>query len=257
MGKVFKYILVLSILVLLSACKSSKTIAEGEANFDLNTRQLVKAHKKATPNFRTFQSRVKINYKNGSDEQSHTVTLRIEKDKTIWLNATLNLVRAIITPERVSFYNKLDDTYFDGDFRYLSNLLGTELDFNKLQNLLIGNAIYDINSTDYLLSQHENSYLLQPEKQQSLFEIFFLINPSHFKMDSQQVAQTLESRMMEADYLSYQKVEKQLFPERMKVIALEQSSETIILLEYKSISLNENLRFPYKIPSGFDEIELK
>ena len=31
----------------------------------------------------------------------------------------------------------------------------------------------------------------------------------------------------------------------------------IIDLEYKSVSLNEELRFPYKIPSGYDEIVLK
>ena len=117
-------------------------------------------------------------------------------------------------------------------------------------------GVYQLNNTDYALSRHENSYLLQPKAQQQLFEIFFLINPSHFKLDSQQVAQPQEMRMMEVDYLAYQDIEKQIFPERLKVIALEQSSETIINLEFKGISLNEQLRFPYKIPSGFKEIEL-
>ena len=250
------YILIVGLVFLLSGCKSTKTISSGEADFSLNSRQVIKAHQKKTPDFITLQSRLKIDYKNGEDQQSHTVTLRMEKDKTIWLSATLNLVRAIITPERVSFYNKLDNTYFDGDFRYLSNLLGTELDFSKIQSILLGESVYQLNNTDYALSRHENSYLLQPKAQQQLFEIFFLINPSHFKLDSQQVAQPQEMRMMEVDYLAYQDIEKQIFPERLKVIALEQSSETIINLEFKGISLNEQLRFPYKIPSGFKEIEL-
>jgi hypothetical protein len=30
----------------------------------------------------------------------------------------------------------------------------------------------------------------------------------------------------------------------------------IFELEMKNVSLNENLRFPFKIPSGFKEIEL-
>lgn len=243
------------LIFLLSGCKSTKSVTSGEADYSLNTKQVIKAHQKKTPNFKTLQSRLKIDYKNGDDKQSHTVTLRMEKDKTIWLSATLNLVRAIITPERVSFYNKLDNTYFDGDFSYLSNLLGTELDFQKVQSILLGESVYKLNNSDYALSRHENSYLLQPKAQQQLFEIFFLINPSHFKLDSQQVAQPKEMRMMEVDYLTYQDIQKQIFPERLKVIALEQSSETIINLEFKGISLNEQLRFPYKIPSGFKEIQ--
>ena len=40
------------------------------------------------------------------------------------------------TMESLPFiYNKLDNTYFDGDYGYLSDMLGTELDFKKLQNL--------------------------------------------------------------------------------------------------------------------------
>lgn len=254
MKKWFLYSFFLVILIV--GCKSSNTISSGNADFNLNAKQVIKAHQKKTPDFKTLHSRLKIDYKNGDDQQSHTVTLRMEKDKTIWLSATLNLVRAIITPERVSFYNKLDNTYFDGDFSYLSNLLGTELDFQKVQSILLGESVYRLNNADYLLSRHENSYLLQPKAQQELFEIFFLINPSHFKLDSQQVAQPKSMRMMEVDYIAYQDVEKQILPERLKVIALEQSSETIINLEFKGISLNEQLRFPFKIPSGFKQIEL-
>lgn len=43
----------------------------------------------------------------------------------------------------------------------------------------------------------------------------------------------------------------------MKIIALEGDQETIIEMAFKSVSLNEDLRYPFKIPSGFDEIILK
>lgn len=251
-----KYIFLLLFVVSLVGCKSTKTLTSGNSDFSLNKKQVIREHFKRTPDFKTLQCKIKIDYKNGDDEQSYSATLRIEKDKTIWISATLNLVRVLITPERVSFYNKLDNTYFDGDFSYLSDLLGTEIDFQKAQSILLGETVYAINQEDYVLSTHENSYLLQPKEQKELFEIFFLINPAHFRLDSQQVAQNLEHRMMEVDYLSYQVVGKQVFPEKLKVLALEKSNETIIGLEFKSINLNEELRFPYNIPSGFKKIEL-
>ena len=73
----------------------------------------------------------------------------MEQDKTIWINAFLNMVRVKITPEYVRFYNKLDNTYFDGDYTLISNFLGTELGFDNLQNLLLGEAVFDINPKEF------------------------------------------------------------------------------------------------------------
>ncbi|NND11135.1 MAG: DUF4292 domain-containing protein, partial [Flavobacteriaceae bacterium] len=98
---------------------------------------------------------------------------------------------------------------------------------------------------------------IQPEEQLSLFEIFFLLNPGHFKMDSQQITQMQENRMLQVDYLKYQEVSKQKIPEQVKIFALDAGDETIIDMEYRSVSLNEELRFPFRIPSGYDEIIIK
>lgn len=167
------------------------------------------------------------------------------------------MVRAKITPTTVGFYNKLDQTYFDGDYRLISDLLGTELDFIKVQNLLLGEAIFELRDQSYDAGVHETSYLLQPKEQSALFEIFLLLNPGHFKMDSQQLAQPEKRRMLQIDYKNYQEVEKQILPQNIKIIALEEESETIITMDFKSISLNNELRFPFRIPSGFEEIIIR
>ena len=90
-----------------------------------------------------------------------------------------------------------------------------------------------------------------------VIELFYIINPSHFKIDSQQLSQASEARFLEIDYLNYQEVNKQSLPENMKIIVLEGDEETIIEMAFKSVNLNEDLRYPFKIPSGFDEIILK
>ena len=87
--------------------------------------------------------------------------------------------------------------------------------------------------------------------------MFFLLNPSHFKMDSQQFAQPTDNRMLQIDYKGYQEIEKQVLPQNIRVIALEQREETIIDMEFRSVALNNDLRFPFRIPSGFDEIVIK
>ncbi|WP_396602661.1 DUF4292 domain-containing protein [Algibacter sp. R77976] len=242
--------------ILLFNCKSTKVVSSGNANFNLSTKQLIKENAKQVANFKTLQSKLKITYTQKGKSQSYSVNYRTKKDEAIWINATFSIVRALITPEKVSFYNKLDKTYFDGDYQYLSDLLGTELDFDKVQNLLLGETLYDLNASDYKASADDETYIVQPKNQRDLFEIFFLLNPSNYKVKSQQISQPKEFRHLQIDYLKYQDVETQIIPELIKVIAVEASDEMTVELEMKNVSLNEELRFPFKIPSGFKEIEL-
>ncbi len=243
-------------MLLIFNCKSSKTVTGGQADYGLSTRQLIKENAKQTPDFKTLQSKLKITYNQKGNSQTHSVSFRAKKDEMLWISATFSIIRALVTPEKVSFYNKLDNTYFEGDFSYLSDLLGTELDFQKLQNLLLGEVLYNLNEEPYKATVLDSSYVLQPKKQRELFEIFFILDPSTFKVKSQQISQPKEQRHLQIDYLAHQEVEKQTIPERIRVIAVEANEEVTIDLEFKNVSLNEDLRFPFKIPSGFDKIEL-
>jgi len=132
-----------------------------------------------------------------------------------------------------------------------------DLDFMKVQNILLGQAIFDLKDEPHTVSVNENSYALQPKDQSALFELFYLINPSHFKMDSLQLFQQLKKRILQVDYKSYQEVKKQILPKDIRIIAVEDSDEVAITMEFKSLTLNEDVRFPFRIPAGYKEIVIK
>ncbi|MEM9680107.1 MAG: DUF4292 domain-containing protein [Bacteroidota bacterium] len=247
-----------SVLVMVVSCKSSKSIiASGEASNKLSAKQVIKEHQKKDVDFKTLQAKVRIDITQNQKEQGSTFNLRIEKDKVIWLSAKLGLARMMITPENVRFYSKLDNEYFDGDYKLLSDFVGVDLDFYKVQNLLLGQAIYDLKEKVHTVDVNENSYALQPKDQSAILELFYLINPSHFKLDSLQLYQQLQRRMLQVDYASYQEVDREVLPKNMRIIAVEDTEEVSIAMEFKSITLNQDLRFPFKIPSGYDEIIIK
>ena len=244
--------------VLFASCKSSKAIiASGTASEKLSAKQVVKQHQKENAEFNTLQAKVKIDITEKEKQQGLTFNLRIQKDKVIWLSAPLGLARMKITPEKVQFYNKTDNTYFDGSYQLLSDVVGVELDFLKVQNILLGQAIYNLKGESFVVSINENSYALAPDTQDVLLELFYLVNPSHFKMDSMQLYQKLKKRFLQIDYKSYQDINNQVLPKTINVIAVEDMEEIAIDLDIKSVSLNGELRFPFKIPSGYKEIEIK
>ena len=254
----YKYVFLILIVSSLIGCRSAKSLTfVGTIKENISAKQIIRDNQKQAADFQTFQAKVKIDYTQGDKSNGVSVNLRIEKDKAIWLSAPLGIARALITPNKVSYYNKLENEYFDGDYSLLSELLGIELDFNKVQNILLGETLFNLSNGTYLASNNEVSYVLQPENQQEVFEIFYLFNPGHFKLDSQQLSQAKEKRFLQVDYKVYQMVGKEIIPEIVTIVAIEDNSEMKIDLEYKSVSLNEEIRFPFEIPSGYKEIQLK
>ena len=254
----FKYVFLILLVSMSFSCKSTKSLTEtGSIKENMTAKQIIKENQKQEADFKTLQAKVKIDFTNGKTENGVSVNLRIEKDKVIWLSAPLAVARVMITPEKVRYYNKLENEYFDGDYSLLSELLGIDLDFNKVQNLLLGETIFDLKNDGYLVSNNEASYILQPEDKNPLFEIFYLFNPGHFKLDSQQLSQPLTQRFLQIDYKSYQLVHREIFPEVINIVALEATDEVKIDLQFKSMTINEEVRFPFEIPSGYKEIQLK
>lgn len=243
--------------MLLSGCASNKVISLGNADKKMSAKSIVKNHYSNELDFKTMRGRIRVDYNDGSYSQDFGLSFRMEKDKAIWMSATLSVVKVLITPNRVSFYNKLDNTYFDGDFSFISNLLGAELNFEKVQNLLLGQAIFNLKDESFTAGITENSYELKPAKDFSLFKRLFLVEPKNFKMALQQISQPEENRLLNVDYKTYQKVGNKVIPDKILVTALENDKTVKIEIEYRNVEFDQKVSFPYSIPRGYKEIALK
>ncbi|MDB9755974.1 DUF4292 domain-containing protein, partial [Winogradskyella sp.] len=62
---------------------------------------------------------------------------------------------------------------------------------------------------------------------------------------------------LQIDYASYQEVNKQVIPKDIRIVAVEDSEEVAVTMGFKSVALNDELRFPFKMPSGYKEIIIK
>ncbi|WP_300433638.1 DUF4292 domain-containing protein [Christiangramia sp.] len=220
---------------------------------------VIKKHYTSETEFKTASGKLRAVYQD--DEKTHSVNLsfRLEKDKAIWMSASIlgfPVAKAYITPTSVSYYEKVTQTFFDGDFRLVSDFLGTPLDFQKLQNLLIGQAIYDLREEEYDFIQSPRGFQFVQDED-AMMKKMFLLNPSNFKAEAQQLIQDNENRGLTVTYSEYQEVDGLIFPENIKIIANEGGSSTNIELTYRSISFNEEVSFPFDIPSGYEEISLK
>ena len=238
-------------------CSTKRSIATGAVDNTISAKNIIKNHYKNQLDFKTIRGRIRVDYNDGNSTKGFTMSFRMEKDNTIWMSAPLSMAKTLITPDRASFYSKLDNTYFDGDFSYLTELLGVELNFEKVQNLLLGQAIFDLESEPYNAIATKDAYQLKPVKDAMPLKKLFHVEPTHFKMALQQLSQPEAKRILRVNYKSYQQVAGNIFPDEIVITAEDGPHQTTIALEYKNIEFNQNVSFPYRIPKGYKEITVK
>jgi hypothetical protein len=255
----FKLSILIVISLLITSCGGGKmAMGSDTANLSLSSKDIIKSHDEAIPDFSTIAARMHVKYENGTDAQSLTVSMRMEKDQKIWIKASLlgiTLAKLYITPESVSYYESISNTYFDGDFSLLSNWLGTEINFEKAQGILLGQSIFELNN-NYKANVISNKYMLQPKTQPSNFIHSLLVNPDNFKIASESLSQPTDHRMFTINYGEYQNLEGGYYPSDFKIIASQKEEKTKIVVNYKKIDYNVSIRFPFTIPNGYEEIQL-
>lgn len=245
------------IALLLTSCGTTKkTVSEIK---ETSAKALITSHQAAMPQFKTLAGRMQLAYETEEKSQSITVSLRMEKDKTIWVKASIlgiTLAKVLITPDSVSYYETIGKTFFEGDFALLGEWLGTPLNFQQAQSLLLGQSIFELEATKYSSEIFQNKFKIQPKRQPQNFIHSLFFYPENLKVAFETLAQPEQDRILNIRYGDYQQVEGQFFPNDISIVSTEGQSQTKIEMNYRKIDLNVDIGFPFDIPSGYDRIQL-
>jgi hypothetical protein len=135
----------------------------------------------------------------------------------------------------------------------LSQWLGTDLDFQKVQNMFLGKTLDDLHKGKYAVSILEKLYKLQSKPDVNTDKSFFF-ESDNFLVKRQEINQPLQDRTLQIAYPDYKKYDAMILPLSLAIDARQKESKTNINIEYKNISFNEDLSFPYSVPEGYERI---
>lgn len=251
-----KYLLVFS--VLFYSCKSSKNIIDANATAKkMSAKKVAKKHIATNFNQKTVDAKLRVKFKNNKESQSFSVKMKIKKGEVIWLKGTkiITLFRAKITPTSVSYYSPYAKNYFEGDYALIKDFLGTNITFNELQNIFLGQAEIANKGRDYDVDIVDNQYKLSPEKQLKLFDRFLYINPAHFKLSKHSLVNEVKNQRLDIEYPKYLEKDGEIFPENIIINVKEKNKFTNVNITVKSVIFNTELKMPFKIPSGYKKLE--
>ncbi|MGB5982609.1 MAG: DUF4292 domain-containing protein [Nonlabens sp.] len=249
-----KKVFYLLAIILITVSCNRKLKPTASVNEAAKKSRVIKSHVASYADFKTLKARLGVDYEDDKQSRSITMSLRMEKGKHIWMSAAIlgyTLAKVHITPDRVQFYEKLNNRYFDGDFRLISDFLGEELDFTQLEKVLMGQAVESLVDYEYEIADNAYAFSMQEG-----FSKLFKIRPSDFKLEQQAVSKPSENSFLMIKYPEYQKVGKIIIPKKINIDAKRSQRFSMVELEFKRVELDEDLSFPFSIPAGFKKMKL-
>jgi hypothetical protein len=255
--KIYKIIFI-TLLILTASCKSSKKYTDVNYVKPLSSKKVIKKHISADFSKTTVDAKFKTKFNDGKINQTISVNLKMIKDEVIYLKGTkfITVFKAKITPNSVEYYSPFAKNYFKGNFAMLEKILGTDINFQQLQNLFLGQSIDNLKEKKYETSINNNAYLLTPKIQTQLFDFFLFVNKEHFKLNKQSLVQPVKKQRLDIVYDSYKFIENEYFPETINIEAKKEKKSTIMNFSLKSVVFNSEFTIPFSIPKNYKEIAL-
>ena len=246
----------------LVSCKSKAALVDSNATqystkdeSILTAEKITQKHYSNKNDFSTLYIRSNAKYKDENNTQNVSAEIKIKKDEKILVSIRffgITMAKALITPNEVKYYEKVNGTYFEGNYEALSQWLGTDLDFTKIQNMLIGQPIDDMAKVSYSFVLTDKMYKLNTIEDKTEKSFFF--DSERFLLRKQEIIQPEKERSFEVSYPNFQDFAAAILPESLMINATQKKGKTNISIDYNSITFNEELSFPYSVPGGYDRI---
>ena len=251
------------LLVFLAACKSKAVLVETAPvkplavsdSLAINSEKVIESHYGNKTDFSTLYIRSSAKYRDDKQSQSVSAEIRIKKGEKILVSVRflgITMAKALITPKEVKYYEKINGTYFEGDYASLSEWLGTDLDFDKIQNMLVGQPIDDLTQKKYAAEVTDKFYKLNAVENNTEKSFFF--ESKNYLLKKQEVNQPEKGRTFAVNYSAFQNFASAILPSELEINALQKKGKTEISIDYNSVTFNEDLSFPYSVPDGYDRI---
>ncbi len=274
-----------SLLLLLSAssCRSKKQIvadtppppidSTGKCRLDFkSSKTLSSLLAKNQFRFNWFTGKFDAEFHMDGKKQEFTVVLRMKKDSVIWMSiidpliGAVEAARVLLTQDSIKMMNRLDKTAFVGTYDTLCSLLHTDVDFEILQALLVGNNVAFYEEEEKLhpnIDRTECLYLLGTVRKKKIRKVIegqkelkepaqsIWMKDANFSVVRLFFTDLETQRTFDANYTDFQPLDSTVFPHKMTFFVKAQTNLEI-RFAYKKANLNKAATFPFSIPSGYE-----
>lgn len=260
-----------TLLMLTSSCKSTRsTLKRPLKEYGFN--YLYSKMLENQFDFEYLNAKCSIDYYDGKKKTDLRGQLRIMKDSLTWISFSpalgIEAARILLSNDSVKFVNRLNKTYFEGEYSLIDSVINTTIDYSILQSMLIGNDLtsYDINkykaSIDgglYRITIQERRKIKKSLKSGEMDNRVLVQNiwldPDNFRISQIDLKEVNsgDNNKLDVFYDEYIDVNGHLFPSKL-LIRISSQKSIDINVKFTKIEVNDPLSFPFNIPSKYENL---
>ena len=166
------------------------------------------------------------------------------------------IAKLMITPDKVSFYEKFQKTYFEGGFDLINRPFGTNFRYSDIENIFLGKPILDPGLGKWKQISNPQYYILIPQVKRLGLKPTLFFDPVSFLLKEQRIIVPGSKYSISIKYIRHIRLEGKSIPSLIKVILFDGEETQSLDLEFTRTYLTEGLTFPFEIPQGYSKIKL-
>jgi len=282
----------------LGGCRKTKTTTtDREPLRDRPSGQLLKLYAQKEFQFEWLAMKLDADLVSNGESRGFKANVRMRRDSVIWISVTpalgIEVFRVLVTPDSLKYISRIPDDkyYFLGSFQAVNSLMGIEVDFVMLQDLLVGNAIgldpdegrfrSEVDGDDYLLTSkyrrkvrrvvgvddrklsQEDTIVVNPEDPRyrramrrsdddDLIISRYWLDGQTYRLVKSVFNDLLRQRAMELEYRDFQEESGQLHPSRVRLTVREPGKQQTLSFRITKIASGKTHDFPFDIPTDFE-----
>lgn len=284
----------------LSSCRRNKEVVQQEPLKERSAPYLLKRYERNSISYGWVGMKLDVELQTLGESQGFKANIRMKKDSCVWISISpalgIEVFRVLITPDSLKYISKIPDNkyYYSGKFEDINEIAKVGIDFDMLQDLLIGNAIglekdegKFRSNVDGLLYQLTSRYKRKvrrvvgvddrklepndtivvnpndPKYQRSvrradedeLIVSRYWLDPLTFRLIKSIFNDLINQRTLEINYSDFKTEEETLYPSKCMIDIRNAGQQQRIDFEITRIALNKAYDIPFEIPDDFERKE--
>jgi len=174
--------------------------------------------------------------------------IRIQDDKKIWGSFKkfgFEVARLLVTPDSVFVLNRFQKSYMADDLNKLKNMSGVPLEFDDVQQLLLGGSFW----TEGLTALNDSTLTQLQTVQGDLIEAIHIFDPSQNIRKSKLNSKSQGN--MHVDYSNHKEIKNVTLAFDREINVQRQGTNVILSLKTQNIDLESKKSLPFEIPSSY------
>ena len=205
-----------------------------------------------------MQVKSKFLFDDGIKKLNANATIRMRKDSIIWASISsaigVEAVRSVITTDSIFVLDRINKTYYAYSLDSLQKQFKIYVDFNMLQNALLGNLLFERSTNDKVI-KNDNFFILNQKKHN--LEVSNYVNSTTMKLQKVSLLEKPSMNSLEIDFADFQPLEDNLIPfERSFLVKYKSHNavdNTILDINFSKVNIDDKkMKFPFNVPGKYD-----